>query len=91
MSWISFKPDIDDLRGSSALHIALSLKSLGFDVLVVEPNIKSYESLSIVSLEKAVEQADLFVMLVKHKEFLVPNIKARLVKKVNLDYCGLLV
>jgi UDP-N-acetyl-D-mannosaminuronic acid dehydrogenase len=72
---LAFKPDIDDLRESPALEIALKLsKSHQGTVLVVEPNIEklpsSLEGLAtLCSTEKAMSQANVIVMLVDHKVF----------------------
>jgi len=72
---LAFKPDIDDLRESPALEIALKLsKSHQGTVLVVEPNIEklpsSLEGLAtLCSTEKAISQANVIVMLVDHKVF----------------------
>lgn len=87
---LAFKPDIDDCRESPALEVVLSLKELGFDVTAVEPNVDALEPLDLVSLEDAIEQADIIVILVKHKEF----ITSRNVDRLNqsklkvLDFCG---
>ena len=88
---LTFKPNVDDLRGSPALHIALSLQSVGHEVLAVEPNIKSHENLSIVSVETALARADICVLLVKHQEFLARHVRRQLVDKMCLDFCGALV
>lgn len=73
---LAFKPDIDDLRESPALEIALSLaKKYPAQVVAVEPNIeevpsnKESVSYSLVGLEDAVEKCDVLVMLVDHHEF----------------------
>lgn len=87
---LAFKPDIDDLRESKALEVATTLSSDGYDIITVEPNIKSYESLKIVDLLKGIEQADLVCLLVKHREFLNSEIKEKLTKKKVLDFCGAL-
>lgn len=86
---LAFKPDIDDLRESPALHIAAALKSQGYDVLAVEPNIKSHEQFELASLEEALESADVFAVLVKHRQFLVPLAKQKLVELKALDFCGI--
>ena len=86
---LSFKPNIDDLRESPALFIANALHLLGYEVLVVEPNINFHEKLTLVKLEEAINQADVIAILVKHKEFTNPLIKKELVKKRALDFCGL--
>ncbi|WP_167141451.1 UDP-N-acetyl-D-mannosamine dehydrogenase [Pseudomonas sp. OTU750018] len=72
---LAFKPDIDDLRESPALEIALQLaKSHQGAVLVVEPNIErlptSLEGLAtLCSIEKAMSDANVIVMLVDHTVF----------------------
>lgn len=71
---LAFKPDIDDLRESPALQIAKGLCA-GHPglVLMVEPNVKalpkSLANAELVSLEKALESADIHVLLVDHKQF----------------------
>ena len=86
---LAFKPDIDDLRESPALHIAAALKSQGYDVLAVEPNIKSHEQFELASLEEALESADVFAVLVKHRQFLLPMVKQQLADLKALDFCGI--
>ncbi len=81
---LAFKPDIDDLRESPALYIARKLKDDGLDILAVEPNIKNHEEFKIVNYKEAVENAEIVVFLVAHKEFKELNIKT------NLDFCGVL-
>jgi UDP-N-acetyl-D-mannosaminuronic acid dehydrogenase len=81
---LAFKPDIDDLRESPALLITQSLVDEGIDVLAVEPNIKSYDGLTLVNYQDAIREADIVVFLVAHKEF-------RGLKVMNaLDFCGVL-
>jgi UDP-N-acetyl-D-mannosaminuronic acid dehydrogenase len=87
---LAFKPDIDDLRESPALHVALALESGGHEVLAVEPNIKSHKALSIVDVEAALTQADICVLLVKHQQFLAPDVRRKLMDKKCLDFCGAL-
>jgi len=71
---LAFKPDIDDLRESPALHIAAELinRHRG-QFLVVEPNIDALPAqlgrASLVGLEEAVAQADVIVVLVAHTPF----------------------
>jgi len=87
---LAFKPDIDDLRESPALHVALALKTQGYDVIAVEPNIDSHDSFTIVGLEQALGLADLIAVLVKHRQFLATNIQQQLESKSALDFCGAL-
>lgn len=70
---LAFKPDIDDLRESPALHIAQALKSQEYDVIAVEPNIQSHNSFAVVDLEQALERADVIAVLVKHSQFMTPD------------------
>lgn len=71
---LSFKPNIDDLRESPALHIAktFALKTK-VQLLLVEPNIEilptSIPNHKLVSLDEAVTSADVIVLLVNHREF----------------------
>jgi UDP-N-acetyl-D-mannosaminuronic acid dehydrogenase len=74
---LAFKPNIDDLRESPALQIVqdLAKENIG-KILAVEPNIpeipeelKGYDQIHFDHLGSALEQADIVVVLVKHKEF----------------------
>lgn len=85
---LAFKPDIDDLRESPALHIALRLQAQGYDVVVVEPNISSHSELSLVDLDEALATADVLAVLVKHRQFVAPLAKAKLHGVAALDFCG---
>jgi UDP-N-acetyl-D-mannosaminuronic acid dehydrogenase len=87
---LAFKPDIDDLRESPALHIANALQSQAYDVIAVEPNIESHERFELVTLEDALKSADVFVLLVKHKSFMDSSVKALLGERLVLDFCGVL-
>jgi UDP-N-acetyl-D-mannosaminuronic acid dehydrogenase len=88
---LSFKPDIDDLRESPALQVALELQSQGYDVIAVEPNINSHVSFSVVGLDHALISADVIAILVKHRQFLIPNVQKQLGSKAALDFCGVLL
>ncbi|WP_375175155.1 UDP-N-acetyl-D-mannosamine dehydrogenase [Pseudooceanicola sp.] len=71
---LTFKPDIDDLRESPALHIA---RRLNVDhpgpLLAVEPNIKvlpeGLDGARLVSFDEARAMADVHVYLVAHRDF----------------------
>jgi UDP-N-acetyl-D-mannosaminuronic acid dehydrogenase len=79
---LAFKPDIDDLRESPALYITKRLVKEGMEVLAVEPNIKSYDGLNLVNYQDALNEADIVIFLVAHKEF-------KGLKVANkLDFCG---
>jgi len=83
---LAFKPDIDDLRESPALYITKRLISDGLDILAVEPNIVSYKDIEIIEYKKALEDADIVVFLVAHKEF--KNLEIN--NKKVLDFCGII-
>ncbi|QQF01606.1 UDP-N-acetyl-D-mannosamine dehydrogenase [Sinorhizobium meliloti] len=73
---LSFKPDIDDLRESPALEIALRLADrYPEQIYVVEPNIDAIppelakRGALLSTQAEALEIADVVIMLVDHKEF----------------------
>lgn len=93
---LAFKADIDDLRESPALNIVeeLAAKNMG-EILVVEPNITELpanladKNVSLVSLESALEQANVVVVLVDHKQFKAAD-KTEFASKVVIDTRGIL-
>ena len=93
---LAFKPDIDDFRESPALEIAENLaRDLGERILVVEPFTQSLPAgladtgAILVSLETAIETADIVVVLVDHTVF--RRIPAeRLAGKIVYDTRGML-
>lgn len=93
---LAFKADIDDLRESPSLDIcsAIAAHFGTSDVYAVEPNVKrlppSLEGcgIKLADLDKAIEAADIVVLLVDHKEF--KNLDAsRLDGKAVVDTKGL--
>lgn len=71
---LTFKPDIDDLRESPSMEIAIMLCSEHpGPLLIVEPNLEelppSLDRATLVPLQVALSEADVHVMLVDHKEF----------------------
>lgn len=72
---LAFKPDIDDLRESPALHITRDLaKEFQGQIISVEPNInalpRSLEGTGVKLTDfKEALTADIIVLLVRHKEF----------------------
>jgi len=81
---LAFKPDIDDLRESPALEIALRLEEELPCLLPVEPNVESHSKLQLVPQAEALENADIVVMLVKHRAFGDLDLS----NKQVLDFCG---
>lgn len=71
---LAFKPNIDDLRESPAVHIAREMLDVdSAEILLVEPNIselpKSLTAGDLVELGSALEHADIMIILVAHDEF----------------------
>jgi UDP-N-acetyl-D-mannosaminuronic acid dehydrogenase len=83
---LAFKPDIDDLRESPALHIAEKLATSAVRLTLVEPNVDAVRGVladrALVSTEEALAQADVIAVLVKHKQFI--HAKERLVSHPRL-------
>ena len=86
---LAFKPDIDDLRESPAVHIAQALLDQGFDLVAVEPNIEADDRFTLSSLNEALDSADVVAVLVKHKEFSNAVKKGQLIGDNIIDFCGL--
>ena len=87
---LAFKPNIDDLRESPAVHIAEALVSKGYDVIVVEPNIEKHGSFTLATLEDALQKADVIAVLVKHRQFANDSVRKQLQTANALDFCGVL-
>ena len=75
---LAFKADIDDLRESPALNIAVDLAEEleGITFHAVEPNIselpkrlKGFDNVTLTALDDAITKADVVLLLVDHKEF----------------------
>jgi UDP-N-acetyl-D-mannosaminuronic acid dehydrogenase len=73
---LTFKPDIDDLRESPALHITQQLAERHAGKLcVVEPNLErlpeslAEKKVTLIALDQAIERASILVLLVGHSQF----------------------
>ena len=92
---LAFKADIDDLRESPALDIAMSLigDNVG-EILLVEPNIKQLpakyaaHASKLTPLPQALERANILVVLVDHKQFKTLH-PADVATKVVIDTRGI--
>ncbi len=92
---LAFKPDIDDLRESPALYITQRLAAGHDTIVAIEPNIPldtdipqklkiDNPSFHLMDIFDAIEEADLLVFLVAHKQFRHLD-----VSDLNfLDFCG---
>ena len=81
---LAFKPDVDDLRESPALHITTELLVAGLNVLACEPNLDDHPTIKLHSIEQVLASADLLVFLVAHSPFKGLDLAGRLV----FDLCG---
>ena len=84
---LAFKPNIDDLRESPAIHIAERVlqDSGDADMYIVEPNVHEHKVFKLTDYKVAVEKADIIVLLVAHNEFKELTFNDG---KVVLDFCG---
>lgn len=93
---LTFKPDIDDLRESPAWHITRELMKEQGNVIACEPNISENSlilktqgsGLRLLDKEQAIQQADIVVFLVAHREFRDIREPGRLSNHTYLDFCG---
>lgn len=88
---LAFKPNIDDLRESPAVHIvekAVQDTKEKESVFVIEPNISEHPKFKLTNYKEAYEKADIIAILVAHKEF--KHIGANS-EKIVLDFCGVTV
>ena len=85
---LAFKPDIDDLRESPAVHVASALQAQSYNVVAVEPNIQSHDKFALVTLEEALQTADVVAVLVKHRQFVQLASSGELGGDSILDFCG---
>lgn len=81
---LAFKPDVDDLRESPALHIATELVKDGLDLLICEPILHDHPTLRLHPLDQVLREADLLVFLVAHTPFRGLPLEHHHV----LDFCG---
>ena len=87
---LAFKADVDDLRESPAFDIVKKIKAENIGkLLVCEPNLKSHDEFELCSVEEAVKDADIILLLVDHKKF--KGLKAsELGEKVVIDTRGVI-
>jgi UDP-N-acetyl-D-mannosaminuronic acid dehydrogenase len=85
---LAYKPDIDDLRESPAVEIVkeLARRNIG-NLKIVEPNLEAHDSFELSSLEDAMAESDIVLILVGHKPFLSLTTSA-LAEKIVIDTCG---
>lgn len=86
---LAFKPDIDDLRESPAVHIASEVmdECKEADYLVVEPNVESHPRFELTPYAQAFDSADIVVYLTGHTPF--RQLPAQAEGKIIMDFCGI--
>jgi len=91
---LSFKANVDDLRGSPAVQIVRMLADGGLGtILAVEPNVRGLPpalaglAVELVDLPAAIERADAIAVLVHHREFRGVR-QEDLPEKIVVDPCG---
>jgi len=91
---LAFKPNIDDLRESPAIHIAESIAQFSESrMILVEPNIeklpRQFDGYELTDCQEAVNTADVIAILVKHSAFEKINFSAK-PDQIVIDAVGLL-
>lgn len=87
---LAFKADVDDLRESPALKIAMVLKQKGIgEIVACEPNINEHPEFVLADVSEAISAADIILILVDHKEFRELT-SASLIEKVVIDTRGII-
>lgn len=82
---LAFKPDIDDLRESPALKVTMDLmEEKDIEVFPVEPNIHHFQGIDLYPYTEAINECDIVVFLVGHREFFDLDLE----DKTVLNFCG---
>jgi UDP-N-acetyl-D-mannosaminuronic acid dehydrogenase len=86
---LAYKPDVDDLRESPAIEVVRLLSASGALVIAYEPFKPDFQiapAIMAKNLEEALQNADLILLLVNHKQFteidpkqIINRTKARIV------------
>lgn len=91
---LTYKPNIDDIRESPALHIAQVLSATSnADIYVCEPHLDSSTIAQLtnarsISVERSIEMGDIFIGLVNHTAFKAIPVE-QILDKIVLDFCGI--
>jgi UDP-N-acetyl-D-mannosaminuronic acid dehydrogenase len=92
---LAFKPDIDDLRESPAVQIVETIKEMGCQLFVVEPNINvlplklQSDNVTLVNFDEAISESNIVLILVKHSQF-IQNLNTLESLDNILDIAGLI-
>lgn len=74
---VTYKGNVDDMRESPAMDIINMLERKGYNVAIYDPHVKNEK---FVSLEEAVTNASIIVILTDHNEF--KNLDHHLISKI---------
>lgn len=88
---MTYKANVDDLRGSPSLQVVARLLEKGYEVRACDPYANGRWPLRCVPVEEAVRGADALVLLVDHKEYcgLDPAALAKLMRgRIIVDTRG---
>jgi len=85
---VTFKPNIDDVRGSPAMNIVQHFIHAKYDVVVVEPHLNQLSDCKLVSIEHAIEHCDNLFILVRHDAFTDKITLEKLKLLGAIDLCG---
>ncbi len=67
---LAFKANVDDVRDSPAVDIARALDAeLDAPLMIVEPNLAAHPEFELATLEDALAQANIVLVLTDHKQF----------------------
>lgn len=67
---VAYKGNIDDIRESPAIEVIKLLNRKGYALAIYDPYVRQEQvDFKMESLENAIEDADLLIMLTDHKEF----------------------
>lgn len=86
---LTYKPDVDDLRESPSLDIARALHaSPDLSVVAIDPFAPDVEGLEMRSLDEGLDDVDIVLLLVPHRQFKrMPHHWLR--EKIVIDVCGM--
>jgi len=87
---LAYKPNIDDLRESPSLKIALSLKNKGYNVIGCEPNskVENIKGIENMDIKEIIEKSDYLVYALNHAIF--NEYLGEISKKLHFDPVGVI-
>lgn len=88
---LAYKPNIDDLRESPSVILALDLINKGYNIVACEPNtnLEELKGIKVLPYEKVIEESDFLVITLAHNEFTKDEVKQKILSKPNYNCIGL--